>query len=276
MSGEDTRPGGCITIDFNCNFRHMNLQFNKDFANSYTSNSQIIRVLSEKWLLENVYCPSCGNESLNEFKNNNPAADFFCLNCKAEYELKSTVSKLAKKVVDGAYNSMINKILSFTNPNFFFLQYSLEYSVKNLFIIPKYFFIEDIIEKRKPLAENARRAGWIGCNILIHMLPPSGRIFLIKDESVIEPTDVLKQWQKFSFLNAEKITNRGWLLELIAIIEKIPQNSFTLSDVYAFAHILQRKFPHNKFIKEKIRQQLQVLRDKNIIRFMGKGIYQKI
>ncbi|MBL7991777.1 MAG: restriction endonuclease, partial [Candidatus Kapabacteria bacterium] len=31
----------------------------------------------------------------------------------------------------------------------------------------------------------------------------------------------------------------------------------------------------NNFIKDKIRQQLQVLRDKGIIEFVSRGIYQK-
>jgi type II restriction enzyme len=32
--------------------------------------------------------------------------------------------------------------------------------VNNFFVIPKYFFIPEIIEKRKPLSETAKRAGW--------------------------------------------------------------------------------------------------------------------
>ena len=40
-------------------------------------------------------------------------------------------------------------------------------SMESLMKIPKHFFVPDIIEKRRPLAENARRAGWVGCNIII-------------------------------------------------------------------------------------------------------------
>ena len=253
----------------------MNLLFDQTLASAYRSNSQIIRILSENWLLNNAYCPNCGNENLKEFKNNNPAGDFFCISCDFEYELKSMKDKVSTKIVDGAYNSMVNKILSFTNPNFFFLNYSEKYTVKNLFIIPKYFFVPDIIEKRKPLSINARRAGWLGCNILINKLPISSKIFLIKDDVIIDKKNVLDQWKKVSFLNSEKISKRGWILELMKIIEQIPQTTFTLSDVYAFSSSLKEKFPENNFIKEKIRQQLQVLRDKGYIKFIGKGLYQK-
>ena len=42
-------------------------------------------------------------------------------------------------------------------------------------MVPKHFFVPDIIEKRKPLAETARRAGWIGCNIVLKNIPNEGR-----------------------------------------------------------------------------------------------------
>ena len=45
----------------------MNLNFNTDLAKGYTSNSQIARVLTENWVKENSYCPSCGEKSLNDF-----------------------------------------------------------------------------------------------------------------------------------------------------------------------------------------------------------------
>ncbi|SRR6266436_6271728 len=35
-------------------------------------------------------------------------------------------------------------------------------AVGNLFIVPKHFFVREIIEERKPLAVTARRAGWVG------------------------------------------------------------------------------------------------------------------
>jgi len=72
----------------------------------------------------NIFCPSCGNIKLNEFKNNAPVADFYCNNCSSEFGLKSKKDFLSKKIVDGAYNTMIERINSENNPNFFFLNYS--------------------------------------------------------------------------------------------------------------------------------------------------------
>jgi type II restriction enzyme len=67
----------------------MNLNFNLSLAKAYKSKSQIARILSEDWLLKSAYCPGCGNNKLNRYRNNNPAADFYCFNCGSEFELKN-------------------------------------------------------------------------------------------------------------------------------------------------------------------------------------------
>lgn len=38
----------------------MMLTFDKNFVVNYSSTSQKIRVLSESWVLKEIYCPSCG------------------------------------------------------------------------------------------------------------------------------------------------------------------------------------------------------------------------
>lgn len=54
---------------------------------------------------------------------------------------------------------MIERIQAVNNPNFFFLQYAKpSLLVENFFIVPKHFFLPELIEKRKPLAATAQRA----------------------------------------------------------------------------------------------------------------------
>ena len=55
----------------------------------------------------------------------------------------------------------------------------------------------------------------------------------------------------------------------------IPTETFSLDDVYKFESQLKLKYPNNNFIKDKIRQQLQLLRDKGIIEFLNRGLYKK-
>ena len=46
--------------------------------------------------------------------------------------------------------------------------------------------------------------------------------------------------------------------------------------MYSFVDELQVKHPDNNHIPDKIRQQLQFLRDKGFIEFKGNGVYRKI
>jgi type II restriction enzyme len=45
-------------------------------------------------------------------------------------------------------------------------------------------------------------------------------------------------------------------------VDRIADITFSLDQVYAFEKQLKTKYPNNKFIKDKLRQQLQILRDK--------------
>ncbi len=255
----------------------MNLKFNTDLASTYTNNSQVARVLTESWVKDNSYCPNCGKDQISEYPNNQPVADFFCTFCNEDYELKSKNGNLGKKIVDGAYSSMIERITSDANPNFFFLTYSkTNWKVNDFLIIPKHFFQPEIIEKRNPLAETARRAGWIGCNIDLQRIPELGRIFFVRNSIISARKSVLENWRKTVFLRNETPQAKGWTLDILKCIDRINSIEFALDNVYKFEDELKMNHPENNHVKDKIRQQLQILRDKNIIEFVSRGKYRKI
>jgi type II restriction enzyme len=255
----------------------MNLELNTKLADSYLSNSQIARVLTENWVEENSYCPNCGEEKVFQYPNNQPVADFFYAFRKEDFELKSKNGKLGKKINDGAYSKMIERVKAENNPNFFFLTYNRrDYLVNNFLIIPKHFFQPEIIERRKPLAETAKRANWVGCNIDLQRIPEIGRIFLVKNSVVTNRINVLETWSKTVFLRDKSTEVKGWTLDILNCIDKIGLAEFSLNDVYNFESELRSKHPENNFVKDKIRQQLQFLRDMNLIEFVSRGKYRKI
>jgi type II restriction enzyme len=134
--------------------------------------------------------------------------------------------------------------------------------------------VPEIIEERKPLSEKARRAGWIGCNILLQRIPQTGKIFFVKNRQIESNDKVVAEWQKTLFLREEKeISAKGWLLDVMNCVEKLGNREFSLDEVYAFEQVLNKKHPENKHIKDKIRQQLQILRDKGYLKFISKGVY---
>lgn len=253
----------------------MNLQFSKDIGD-YKSSSQIVRVMSESWVEREIFCPSCGNRRLSLFANNQPVADLYCSECSEQYELKSKNTSIGDRIVDGAYSTMINRILSAENPNFFLLAYdksSLE--VKDFFVLPKHFFTPDIIEKRKPLSQNARRAGWTGCNILLSRTPASARVYYVENQKIVPATAVRQKWQKTAFLKDESAPDKkGWLIDVMRCVEALEKKEFSLDDVYEYEHDLKQLHPENHHIKDKIRQQLQILRDKGYLEFYARGKYR--
>ena len=261
---------------YNSILNSMDLNFNQILAKGYTNNSQIARVLTENWVKNNSYCPNCGEKPLQDFENNRPVADFYCTKCNEEFELKSKSGKISNIINDGAYDTMIGRITSDTNPNFFFLTYNKDLAVDNFLIIPKQFFTPEIIIKRKPLSETAKRAGWTGCNIDISKVSELGKIFIVEKSKIINPEIVQTAFNKTTFLRNKSIDAKGWILDILKCIDKIQNKDFTLKDIYNFENELKTKYPNNNFIKDKIRQQLQLLRDKGIIEFNGKGTYKKM
>jgi len=255
----------------------INLNLHSTLADKYKSNAQKIRVLTEHWVGEYIFCPSCG-KPVGNYENNKPVADFYCASCNEDYELKSKKDKMGKKIVDGAYATMIERLQSTSNPNFFFLNYDKNsMNISNFVVIPKHFFVPEIIEKRKPLSVTARRAGWVGCNILLESIPKSGKIFYVQNGEVQSKDKILELWDKTEFLKqSNSLSSKGWILDIMKCIEKLDKKHFALNELYHFENYLKGKYPDNNNVQAKIRQQLQILRDKGYLRFESRGKYKLV
>lgn len=254
--------------------------FNYEFEEApaaFTSGSQKARVWTEGWILREMYCPACGSPKLDEFENNKPVADFFCDLCDEEYELKSKKGPISKTVPDGAYNTMMARLRSDTKPSLMVMRYdSASKRVCDLAVIPKQFFIPELIHKRKPLAETARRAGWVGCDIRIERVPNFGKIKLITNRIARPKGEVVASWERTAGLRKKSFKQMGWVVDVLRCVERIGREEFTLADVYKFENYLGELHPENNHVKPKIRQQLQVLRDAGILEFVGRGRYRSL
>lgn len=112
----------------------MDLRFDTSLVAGYKSAAQIARVLTEDWFARNMYCPICGENTIQRAEANSPVKDYVCQNCKSQYELKSkkeTSCNFNRTVNDGVYRTMIERITALDNPSFFFLHYD-KYEVNNL------------------------------------------------------------------------------------------------------------------------------------------------
>lgn len=239
--------------------------------------AQKIRVLSESWLGRFGYCPDCA-AGLEKARNNAKAHDFSCVECHAEFELKCTSASEPKRLVNGAYNALIDRLNSESNPHLFVLSYKKTTgNVNALEVIPSYFFTPDLVQARKPLAATARRAGWVGCNIFVERVPRLGRIALIRQGVWCAHTDVSDAWRIAKKTKAGLVLGRrGWLMAIVRCVEELPGDVFALHELYGREREFFQLFPNNRNVRAKIRQQLQVLRDRGLIEFLGQGVYRKL
>jgi len=99
------------------------------------------------------------------------------------------------------------------------------------------------------------------------------RISLPKIESYLsdDENDILE-------LPVESISGSltGWKAEIFKYANSLPSDIFNLDDINRFIPQLKRKYPNNNHISDKIRQQLQILRDTGLIEFLGNGKYRKL
>ncbi len=241
---------------------------------NYHNSSQKIRILSENWVGNNIFCPNCG-ENIKHYQNNKPVADFYCPKCLEDFELKSKNGKSFGKIVpDGKYKTMIERIISQNSPNFFFLNYDKsDYNIINFFAAPSYIFVPDMIIQRKKGIPN--RPNYMMCNINISVIPNSGKIYYIKDGERLNKNQIIDSWHKTTFLRqTQNIDSKGWLIDIMNCIDKMEKETFSLTDMYSFENYLKIKHPENNNIKAKIRQQLQILRDRGYLKFISRGKYK--
>jgi type II restriction enzyme len=252
----------------------MNLECHLELASLYKAASQIARILTEEWCEREMYCPGCINDHLSRSRANTPAIDFVCENCQQRFQLKAQKKWNRSIIVDGAYRTMLQAVEGDRNPNLFILQYSQSWMIENLQVVPWTFFSPHLIRPRPPLSPGARRAGWIGCNILLKEIPPDGKIPIISSGLSLPPTLVRERFARAQNLADLGQSVRGWTLDVLRVLRRMQKENFSLDDVYGFEDQLRDKHPDNRHVRPKIRQQLQVLRDAGYVEFLGRGRYR--
>ena len=149
-----------------------------------------------------------------------------------------------------------------------------QWSVRNLILVPRFSYTLSVIKKRNPLSPAADRHGWVGCSILLGDIPTEVKIPLITDGTIQRPTEVRSRYGKLLKLGKMSLEARGWTLDVLKVVHSLGKTEFSLRDVYEFERELSRLHPSNRNVQPKIRQQLQVLRDMGLIKFLAPGSYR--
>ena len=281
-------------------------------AADYHSGAQRARVVSEAWGEENLFCPNCSSPKLTWLEPGHPASDYSCPACGFWYQLKSQKSRIGNSITDGAYAAMMEAIKKDRAPSYFFLHYDLAtWTVRNLLLIPHFAFPPSAIIKRPTLAATARRAGWVGCNFDLHRIPAEARIAVVRtiapssppspmgermggelvklksprtgsrpaqsrgEMVIITPPDVVRaKFRKVKPLKDISVRERGWTLDVLNDVRSLGKQEFTNGDAYTLAEHLEQLHPDNRHVRDKIRQQLQVLRDAGLLLHVGRGVWR--
>ncbi|SRR6266568_8887941 len=215
-----------------------------ELAAAYKAGPQIARTLSEDWCGRELYCPARDSNRITRSRANTPAIDFTCPKCERGLPAKKPSDMESEKSC-----------------------------VSNLLVIPRVFFTETVIEKRKPLSTTARRAGWVGCNILLGDIPEDGKIRMVRSGVPELKQTVRHEFDRVRGLAKLPPSLRGWTIDVLNAVRRIGEPQFSLERVYDFEGELQAAHPRNANVCPKIRQQLQVLRELGLIEFRGRGNY---
>ena len=253
----------------------MHLNLPRGGLEDYKSASQRARVATEAWGESNLYCANCSSPSLRSAPPNTPAIDYVCPACNSPFQLKSQSRPFSYRLTDAAYDKMLEAIEQRRTPNLLVLHYQPErWRVWNLILVPQFAFSRSVLERRKPLGSSARRAGWVGCNILLGNIPPDAKIPIVRDGSPASPAEVRALYARLRPIGKLDLEKRGWTLDVLNVVRTLGKQEFFLADVYAFEDELFRLHRANRHIRDKIRQQLQVLRDLDFVEFLGGGEYR--
>jgi type II restriction enzyme len=253
----------------------MDLRLPQTGLDRYKSASQRARVGTESWGAANFFCPACESPHLRSAPQGTAAIDYVCPSCESPFQLKSQSKPLGTRIVDAAYSEMKRAILEDRTPNLFVLHYELDtWAVRTVLLVPHFAFALSALEKRPPLAPTARRAGWVGCNILLDKIPVHARIPVVSEGMPQTSQQVRASYNRLRPLEKLQVEKRGWTLDVLQVLQALGKLEFTLADVYAHADALAKLHPNNRHVRDKIRQQLQVLRDFGLLDFLGGGSYR--
>ena len=254
----------------------MDLCLDISLGEGLKSASQRTRRMTEDWVTRNLFCLACGSNYLHPAPPNTPVFDHSCPGCCARYQIKGQKRPFGKKVLNSEYQLKLKAILDECAPHYAFLNYTdATWKVTDLFLVPGHFLGRASIKQRPPLKPSAKRAGWIGSQILLDRLPKEARVHVVRNGVCRSPSIVRQDWKQYKFLSKGK----GWtadILSCIYILEtETGSTTFTLQEFYKrFEQELASWYPENQHIQPKIRQQLQILRDQKIVTFLGKGRYR--
>jgi len=109
---------------------------------------------------------------------------------------------------------------------------------------------------------------------LLDKIPVHARISVVNEGTPLTPREVRGSYNRLRPLEKLQVEKRGWTLDVLQVVQSLRKLEFALAHVYAHSGTLAKLHPNNRHVRDKIRQQLQVLRDLDLLTFLGEGHYR--
>jgi type II restriction enzyme len=109
---------------------------------------------------------------------------------------------------------------------------------------------------------------------LLGRIPLEARLFIVANGKPANPAEVRRKYRRVKPFAAIEPRERGWTLDVLTALRSLGKQSFMLSEAYLLEQRLARLHPENRHVRDKIRQQLQVLRDAGLLEFIARGEYR--
>ena len=90
---------------------------------------------------------------------------------------------------------------------------------------------------------------------------------------IVLPEEFRAKYKRVKPLEKISVTQRGWTLDVLNAIRRLGKTEFSTTDAYAFTRELEKLHPDNRHVRDKIRQQLQVLRDAGLLQHIERGLW---
>jgi len=91
---------------------------------------------------------------------------------------------------------------------------------------------------------------------------------------IVPPEEVRERFKRVKPLGEIKAKERGWTLDVLNGIRRLGKVEFSNGDAYTLAEHLEQLHPDNRHVRDKIRQQLQVLRDAGLLIHIERGVWR--
>lgn len=253
----------------------MELQCKAELGNHLRRNTQRARVISEAWFGAEGYCLNCSSGRVAATVAGTEFRDFECPACGQPYELKSSARAHTSVVQDGGFDSMMRRIRAEEAPALMLMHYSAGWQVQRLVAVHPVFLTSIVVRKRaKPHIRPKSGAEYWMCDLDLTRIPADGKIAVVTGADAVDPAAVRAAFAASKRFAEVPVAKRGWTGLVLDAVRKIGKTEFTLAEVYAHEAAQHAAYPGNSHVRDKMRQQLQVLRDLGYLEFAGRGQYR--